>query len=41
MGMTMTQKILSRKAGKQDCAPGDLIEAKLDFLLGNDITTPY
>ncbi|MBO7563853.1 MAG: 3-isopropylmalate dehydratase large subunit [Clostridiales bacterium] len=40
MGMTMTQKILSRKAGKQDCAPGDLIEAKLDFLLGNDITTP-
>ncbi len=40
MGMTMTQKILSRKAGKKDCAPGDLIEAKLDFLLGNDITTP-
>lgn len=40
MGMTMTQKILSRKAGKQDCAPGDLIAAKLDFLLGNDITTP-
>ena len=40
MGMTMTQKILSRKAGRKDCAPGDLIEAKLDFLLGNDITTP-
>ena len=40
MGMTMTQKILSRKAGRKDCAPGDLIEAKLDFLLENDITTP-
>ena len=40
MGMTMTQKILSRHAGKPDCAPGDLIEADLDLLLGNDITTP-
>ncbi|MBR5418407.1 MAG: 3-isopropylmalate dehydratase large subunit [Clostridiales bacterium] len=40
MGMTMTQKILSKHAGKEVCAPGDLIEAKLDLLLGNDITTP-
>ena len=40
MGMTMTQKILAKHAGKEICAPGDLIEAKLDLLLGNDITTP-
>ncbi|MBP5417861.1 MAG: 3-isopropylmalate dehydratase large subunit [Clostridiales bacterium] len=40
MGMTMTQKILAMHAGKDNCAPGDLIEAKLDLLLGNDITTP-
>ena len=40
MGMTMTQKILAKHAGKEVCAPGDLIEAKLDLLLGNDITTP-
>lgn len=40
MGMTMTQKILAKHAGKKECAPGDLIEASLDVLLGNDITTP-
>ena len=40
MSMTMTQKILSRHAKKESCAPGDLILASLDLLLGNDITTP-
>lgn len=40
MSMTMTQKILSRHAKKENCAPGDLILASLDLLLGNDITTP-
>ena len=40
MGMTMTQKILAMHAGKKECAPGGLIEARLDLLLGNDITTP-
>ena len=40
MGMTMTQKILAMHSGKNECAPGELIEAKLDLLLGNDITTP-
>jgi len=40
MGMTMTQKILSFHSGKKEVLPGDLIEAKLDLLLGNDITTP-
>ena len=40
MGMTMTQKILARHAGIGSCKQGDLIEASLDLLLGNDITTP-
>lgn len=40
MSMTMTQKILARHAKQEACAPGDLIEASLDLLLGNDITTP-
>lgn len=40
MGMTMTQKILAAHAGLEDVKAGDLIEAKLDLVLGNDITTP-
>lgn len=40
MGMTITQKILARHAGIGSCNQGDLIEASLDLLLGNDITTP-
>lgn len=40
MGMTMTQKILARHAGLDYVVPGQLIEAKLDMVLGNDITTP-
>lgn len=38
--MTMTQKILARHAGAEQVREGELIEAKLDLLLGNDITTP-
>ena len=38
--MTMTQKILADHAGLDSVAPGDLIEAKLDYVLGNDVTTP-
>ncbi len=38
--MTMTQKILAAHAGKERVRPGELIEAKLDLVLGNDITTP-
>jgi 3-isopropylmalate/(R)-2-methylmalate dehydratase large subunit len=38
MGMTMTEKILARAAGKESVAPGDLIMAQLDLCLGNDIT---
>ena len=40
MGMTMTQKILARAAGLDAVVAGQLIEAKLDLVLGNDITTP-
>lgn len=40
MGMTMTQKILAKHAGLEQVEVGQLIEAKLDMVLGNDITTP-
>ena len=40
MGMTLTQKILAAHAGLDHVNPGQLIRAKLDIVLGNDITTP-
>lgn len=40
MGMTMTQKILARHAGLKTVEAGQLVEGKLDLVLGNDITTP-
>lgn len=40
MGMTMTQKILAAHAGLDKVEAGQLIEAKLDIVLGNDITSP-
>ena len=40
MGMTMTQKILASHAGLDKVYAGQLIEAKLDMVLGNDITSP-
>lgn len=40
MGMTMTQKILAAHAGLESVVAGQLIEAKLDLVLGNDITAP-
>ena len=40
MGMTMTQKILAAHAGLETVTAGQLIKAKLDIVLGNDITTP-
>ena len=40
MAMTMTQKILAAHAGLDSVTPGQLIQAKLDIVLGNDITTP-
>ncbi len=40
MGMTMTQKILAKHAGLESVTEGQLIKAKLDMVLGNDITSP-
>ena len=40
MGMTMTQKILAAHAGLEQVEAGQLIEAQLDLVLGNDITSP-
>ena len=40
MGMTMTQKILAAHAGLDFVEAGQLIEADLDLVLGNDITSP-
>ncbi|MBO4376493.1 MAG: 3-isopropylmalate dehydratase large subunit [Lachnospiraceae bacterium] len=40
MGMTMTQKILAAHAGLEQVVAGQLIEADLDLVLGNDITSP-
>lgn len=40
MGMTMTQKILAAHAGLEEVKAGQLIEADLDLVLGNDITAP-
>jgi 3-isopropylmalate/(R)-2-methylmalate dehydratase large subunit len=40
MGMTITEKILASAAGKESVTPGELIMARVDFCLGNDITAP-
>ena len=40
MGMTMSQKILAYHAGLESVKAGQLINAELDMVLGNDITSP-
>jgi 3-isopropylmalate/(R)-2-methylmalate dehydratase large subunit len=40
MGMTITEKILAAHAGETRVSPGQLINARLDVVLGNDVTTP-
>ncbi len=40
MAMTMTQKILAKNAGLESVKAGELISARLDMVLGNDITSP-
>ena len=40
MGMTMTHMVLARAAGLEQVQAGQLIEAQLDLVLGNDITSP-
>lgn len=40
MPMTITEKILAAHAGKENVEPGELINARVDLVLGNDITAP-
>jgi 3-isopropylmalate/(R)-2-methylmalate dehydratase large subunit len=40
MGMTLTEKILAGHAGRRSVSPGELILAKVDLALGNDVTSP-
>ncbi|HVN95009.1 MAG TPA: 3-isopropylmalate dehydratase large subunit [Syntrophorhabdaceae bacterium] len=40
MGMTITEKILAAHAGKDKVEPGEIIEARVDLALANDITAP-
>ncbi|MBI5235736.1 MAG: 3-isopropylmalate dehydratase large subunit [Deltaproteobacteria bacterium] len=39
-GQTITEKILAKHAGLKAVSPGELINAKIDIALGNDITAP-
>lgn len=40
MGMTVSQKIIASHAGREYVAPGELVNCKLDVVLGNDVTAP-
>lgn len=40
MGLTATQKILAKKAGRKEVKPGELITCDVDLVMGNDITSP-
>jgi 3-isopropylmalate/(R)-2-methylmalate dehydratase large subunit len=40
MGMTITEKILARAAGKKKVVPGELVDAKIDIVMCHDVTTP-
>jgi 3-isopropylmalate/(R)-2-methylmalate dehydratase large subunit len=40
MGMTITEKILAAHSGKNSVRPGDLLQAKVDLALANDVTAP-
>jgi 3-isopropylmalate/(R)-2-methylmalate dehydratase large subunit len=40
MPQTITQKILAAHAGKDNVTPGELIQAKINLVLGNDVTAP-
>jgi 3-isopropylmalate/(R)-2-methylmalate dehydratase large subunit len=40
MGMTMTEKILARAAGRDTVEPGEIVEVAVDLVMTNDITAP-
>jgi 3-isopropylmalate/(R)-2-methylmalate dehydratase large subunit len=40
MAMTISEKIIAAHAGRDMVTPGELVDCKVDIVLGNDITTP-
>jgi 3-isopropylmalate/(R)-2-methylmalate dehydratase large subunit len=40
MGHTIVEKILARAAGRDEVSPGDIVEARVDLALANDVTAP-
>ncbi|ADC89476.1 homoaconitate hydratase family protein [Thermocrinis albus DSM 14484] len=40
MGMTITEKIIAKHAGKKEVYPGELVTAKVDLVMANDVTAP-
>lgn len=40
MGMTITEKIIAAHSGQREVHPGELVMAKVDFVMGNDVTAP-
>ena len=40
MGMTITEKILAKAAGKEKVRPGELVDAKIDVIMCHDVTAP-
>ncbi len=40
MGMTITEKILAKAAGRDKVSAGDLVDAKIDVVMCHDVTTP-
>ncbi len=40
MGMTITEKIIAKHSGKREVKPGDLVNAKVDLAMANDVTAP-
>ncbi|RLD93777.1 MAG: 3-isopropylmalate dehydratase large subunit, partial [Aquificota bacterium] len=40
MAMTMAEKILADHAGLEEVAPGQIVNARVDIVLGNDVTAP-
>ncbi len=40
MGMTITEKILAKAAGRESVKPGELVDAAIDVVMCHDVTTP-
>src|SRR5208337_3970106 len=39
MAMTLTEKILARASGKGSCAPGEIVDARVDVVMLHDVGT--